>query len=1014
MTWLSQTTLLGIVLGYLVFLFAVATLGEAFAPRLSSGRIRTLTYVLAASVYCTAWTFYGSVGLAANRGLEFLTIYLGPACVALLWPVFLRKLVRVSKDQRITSISDFISSRYGKSAALGSLVAILVVCGMIPYIALQLKAVSASFKMIAREGSVLDVFDPTLLVAITLALFGILFGARNLDFTKQQTGLMTAVAVESVVKLLAFLLVGVYVTWGLFGGFGDLFGRIAAHPDWSRLLVLDRPETASYARWTAMLVISMAAVMFLPRQFHVLVVQNPRERDVNSVSWSFPLYLFLINLFVLPIAFAGLLVFPEAGAEADGFILRLPLHFDSHLISVVVFLGGFSAATAMIVVDSLALSKMITNDVILPVLLRRRYTEDIYWITLFYTRLAMLGVLALGLLWARMEGGQLLLVEMGLLSFIAVAQCAPAIVLGLYWRRGSRKGAATGISAGFFIWFYTLILPALVREGMLPSSLLTEGPLGIDFLRPTAFLGLAGLDTISHGVFWSLFVNVGLFVMVSLLSEQDADDRSQAAAFVGPPGEEKIAPGAPAILSAPEIERLVHHYVGDDEAEAIVRELFGGKAPADLSVPELLALRIRFERLLAAPLGAAAARMIVEDQFTISKEEAQQLVTSFQEMQQSLRVTEEEVRRGERLLASVVQSVDDCIFTADIDGRLVTMNPAGRRLTGHAEVELGRLGFRDLLAVPDPREARTIDASVESGRGWRGQVTGQGLGGQRFPAYLALTCIFDAGGSRMGTVGVLRDLTEQVETQRRLIQREKLASVGEMAAGVAHEIRNPLGGIKMATNLLSSPEIDSSPLSQEMARSILAGIAEIEGIINSLLDFTRDTRLERNDYELARILDPVLDAAAAEGRARGIVVAYGRADRRVVAAADGQKLRQVFTNVMRNALEAIEPRRGGGRVEVNLFVEGDRATVEVIDDGSGIASEARDRIFQPFFTTKPSGTGLGMSIVKKIVDLHGGDVTVDSAPGRGTRVRISLPAVAAAVDGGLPVGGGISMAGGTR
>jgi len=190
----------------------------------------------------------------------------------------------------------------------GGLLGGLVVCGMIPYTALQLKAVSASFKMIARVGAVLDVFDPTLLVAIALALFGILFGARNLDFTKQQTGLMTDVAVESVVKLLAFLLVGVYVTWGLFGGFGDLFGRIAAHPDWSRLLVLDRPETASYARWTAMLVISMAAVMFLPRQFHVLVVQNPRERDVNSVSWSFPLYLFLINLFYYrglgkPIAF---------------------------------------------------------------------------------------------------------------------------------------------------------------------------------------------------------------------------------------------------------------------------------------------------------------------------------------------------------------------------------------------------------------------------------------------------------------------------------------------------------------------------------------------------------------------------------------------------------------------------------------------------------------------------------------------------------------------------------------
>jgi PAS domain S-box-containing protein len=998
MTWLSETTLLAIVLGYLLFLFAVATAGEAFASRIASGRLRTLTYVLAASVYCTAWTFYGSVGLAANRGLEFLTIYLGPACVAILWPVLLRKLVRVSKEQRITSISDFIASRYGKSAMLGSLVAVLVVGGMIPYIALQLKAVSASFRMMLHEQRLLDVFDPTLLVAVTLAVFGILFGARNLDFTKRQTGLMTAVAAESVVKLLAFLLVGVYVTWGLFGGFADLFGRVAAHPEWSHLLTLDRPTTASFARWTAMLLVSMVAVMFLPRQFHVLVVQNPRERDVNAVAWSFPLYLLLVNLFVLPIAFAGLIVFPRAGAEADSFILRLPLQFDSQLISVVVFVGGFSAATAMIVVDSLALSKMITNDVILPMLLRRRYTEDIYWITLFYTRLAMLGVLALGFLWARLEGGQILLVEMGLLSFIAVAQCAPAILLGLYWRRGNRQGAYAGISGGFAMWGYTLIVPALVREGMLPAAWLTSGPFGIELLRPTAFLGLGGLDSISHGVFWSLFVNVGLFGLVSLLTEQHADDRAQAAAFVGIPAGEKIAPSASALLSAPEIERLVHHYVGDEEAEAIVRELFGSKAPAELAVPDLLELRIRFERLLAASLGAAAARMIVEDHFTISKEEARQLVASFQQMQASLRVSEEEVQRSERLLASVVQSVDDCIFTADAHGRLLTMNPAGRRLLGYGEGEIGGLGYRDLLATGDAREGQAIAAAVEAGHGWRGQVTGRAVGGPSFPAYLALTSIIDAHGQRMGTVGVLRDLTEQVETQRRLIQREKLASLGEMAAGVAHEIRNPLGGIKMATSLLSSPELDSSPLSQEMARSILAGIAEIESIINSLLDWTRDTRLDRNEYDLARILAPVVEVACAEGRARGVDVAYGRVERDVIAAVDGPKLRQVFTNVMQNAIEAIDPRRGG-RVEVNLFAADGRATVEVIDNGLGIALEDRDRIFLPFFTTKPSGTGLGMSIVKKIVDLHGGDIAIESAPDRGTRVRIALPAVAAAIAG---------------
>jgi len=462
---------------------------------------------------------------------------------------------------------------------------------------------------------------------------------------------------------------------------------------------------------------------------------------------------------------------------------------------------------------------------------------------------------------------------------------------------------------------------------------------------------------------------------------------------------------APAILSATEIEGLVHHYVGAEEAEPLVRELFRGKAPSELTVPELLELRIRFERLLAASLGAAAARMIVEDHFTISKDEAQELVTSFQQMQQSLRLTEEEVRRGERLLASVVQSVDDCIVTAGVDGRLVTMNPAGYRLLGHAQRRVGRLGLQDLLGAEDRgRAAKAIARAVEVGQGWSGQVTGRTAKGQTFPAYLSVRCIVDAGGQTIGTVGVLRDLTEQVETQRRLIQREKLASLGEMAAGVAHEIRNPLGGIKMATNLLSSSEWGGGSLSQEMARSILSGIAEIERIINSLLDFTRDTQLERGEYELVRILDPVVEAMAAEGRARGIEVAYGRVEREAAAAADGQKLRQVFTNVMKNALEAIDPRRPGGQVTVNLFVEDDRATVEVADNGVGIAPEDREKIFLPFFTTKPSGTGLGMSIVKKIVDLHGGDIVIDSASGRGTRVRISLPAVGLAhpLAGGTP------------
>ncbi len=978
---MRSTPLVAILLAYLVFLFLVAAVAERFGGRLRTPRLRTITYVLAISVYCTAWTFYGSVGLAANRGLEFLTIYLGPALVALMWPTVLRKLVRVAKEQRITTISDFIASRYGKSASLGTLVAALVVCGMIPYIALQLKAVSITFQMMIHDDSVLSGFDPAVLVAGTLALFGILFGARNLDFTRQQTGLMTAVAVESIVKLIAFLLVGAFVTWGLFDGFAGIFTRIVQDPEWAPLVTLGTAPSASYDRWVAMLFISMLAVMLLPRQFHVLVVQNPHERDVYTAAWAFPLYLLAINLFVLPIAFAGLLTFSTRTA-ADSFILALPLRAGADAVAVIVFLGGFSAATAMIVVDSLALSKMISNDIVLPFILRRRHMEEVYWLGLAWTRIGILVVVGLGYLWARLESGQFLLVEMGLLSFIAVAQCAPAVLLGLYWRRGNRSGALSGISLGFALWFYTLIVPVLVKDGVLPASLLTDGPLGLWWLRPTSLFGLNGLDPLSHGVFWSLFGNIGAYLLVSVMTAQDVEERSQAAAFVG--GATVEPSRTPAILSVPEIERLLHLYVPAEEADAILLELLGGKAPRELTLPDLLDLRIRLERVLAASLGAAAARYIIEDRFTISKEEAGQLVDSFQAMQRSL-------RQSEQLLASVVETVDDCIFTTDVGGRLITVNRAGQRLLGLAAGEAPRLSYLDVLEEADRRRVGpAIQRAVAEGRAWRGTVNGVTRTRHRFPAHLGIACVFDAQRRVLGTIGVLRDLTEQVATQQRLIQREKLASLGEMAAGVAHEIRNPLGGIKMATRLLSSGEFTGGRIPQEMAHSVLSGIHEIESIIADLLDYARETRLDYQDYPLGLILRPVVTAATTEGEQCGVRVTAEGLEEDIVAIVDGPRLRQVFANVMKNALEAIG-RQPQGRVTVRLYQREATAVVEVADNGVGIDLEQRDKIFLPFFTTKPTGTGLGMAIVKKIMDLHGGEIEIDSRPGQGTTVRLVIP-----------------------
>jgi PAS domain S-box-containing protein len=513
---------------------------------------------------------------------------------------------------------------------------------------------------------------------------------------------------------------------------------------------------------------------------------------------------------------------------------------------------------------------------------------------------------------------------------------------------------------------------------------LQHGPFSWSLLRPTALLGIEGLDTLTHGVFWSLFLNLGVYVGVSLLTSQDADERSQAAAFVGV--REAEPNRVPAILSVPEIERLIHLYVPAEEADAVLRELLDGKAPRDLTLPDLFEARIRLERILAASLGGAAARYIIEDRFTISKGEAQALVESFHTMQHSL-------RRSERLLASVVESVQDCIVTTDLDGRLVTLNPAGQALLGYPVAGVAGLSYLDLLEETDRRRVGTaITRAVAEGRPWRGTVQGLTRSGQAFPAHLSITGVFDAQRRVLGSVGVLRDLTELVATQQRLIQREKLASLGEMAAGVAHEIRNPLGGIKMATNLLSASGRHDPRISREMAEAIVSGIAEIEAIVSALLDYARDTRLDLQEYPLGRILAPVVEGCEAEARQRGVTFTAQGLGLGLLATVDGPRLRQVFANVVTNALEATD-RRPDGRVEVSLSHRESGAVVEVRDNGVGMDAEHRDKIFLPFFTTKPTGTGLGMAIVKKIMDLHGGEIEIDSAQGRGTTVRLVLPRV---------------------
>ncbi len=455
-----------IALGYIGFLFLVASYGDRMRARPSGNAARPWIYPLSLAIYCTSWTFFGSVGLASRTGYDFLAIYIGPMLMVGLGYPLIARIVRLAKGQNITSIADLIAARYGKSQAVAATVALIAIVGMIPYIALQLKAVSSSVGTIMTEaapGGRLQPMlgDSALFVALFMAAFAVLFGTRHTDATEHQDGLMLAIATESIVKLVAFLAVGVFVTFAMFPGPLALFAHALRTPQTAAVLT-HAPPLAGFCAMTAL---SLFAIVLLPRQFHVAVVENHSEAEIRRAAWLFPLYLVLINLFVLPIAMAGLLDFPAGRPDGDMFVLALPLAAHSTLMTLVAFVGGLSAATAMVIVESVALAIMVSNDIVVPLLLKRRATRngepaDAGARLLTTRRVAIFVILFLAYVYYR-SAGDAQLASIGLLSFAAIAQFAPALFGGLLWRRGTARGAIAGMTAGILVWGYTLLLPSI-------------------------------------------------------------------------------------------------------------------------------------------------------------------------------------------------------------------------------------------------------------------------------------------------------------------------------------------------------------------------------------------------------------------------------------------------------------------------------------------------------------------------------------------------------------------------
>lgn len=605
-------------LAYVAILFGVAFAGDRRARKDPSGWLSSpLIYTLSISIYCSSWTFFGSVGSAAKNGLEFLTIYLGPTIVFAGWWLFLRKLVTIGRIHHTTSIADFISARFGKNPALGALITILALVAITPYIALQLKAITASFQVTTYPAGALVAasqrLEPDFVVAFWLAaglcLFSIMFGVRNIDVNERHHGVIAAIAVEALVKLVAFLAVGIWVFVAL-SGTPEAMLRNAP-------VSLINPEQSFGARWVALCFLAGAAAICLPRQFQVTVVENSSDEQIRTASWMFPLYLFLMNLFVIPIAMAGLNYLP-AGSDPDLFVLTLPMTNGQETIGLLAFIGGFSSATSMVIVSSIALSTMISNHIVMPVAMRFSMVptgsgQSARNFILTTRRMSIVFIIFLGFIYFWVSGTSDALASIGLISFCGLIQPLPSLVAGLYWHRATHRGALAGLAAGFLVWGYTLFLPSFEGAFLMSADVIENGPFGLSWLKPYALFGHDAYDPLVHALLWSMTVNVVLLIGVSLLREPTPLTRFQATLFIDifRRQTERELGVIRRTARVSELRQIADRILGPVEALHLFDR--GGAERTVVASDQLITL---VEQRLAANIGAASARSLVSQVVT--------------------------------------------------------------------------------------------------------------------------------------------------------------------------------------------------------------------------------------------------------------------------------------------------------------------------------------------------------------------------------------------------------------
>ncbi|MFC7367048.1 MULTISPECIES: hybrid sensor histidine kinase/response regulator [Vreelandella] len=665
--------LIAVSLLYIAILFGIAWFGDRRARTHGASRRRPIIYSLALAIYCTSWTFYGAVGQAATAGWSFASIFVGPILTFLLfWPV-LAKMIRVAKHQNVTSIADFIASRYGKTQSLAAFASLVALIGTLPYIALQLKAVSTSFSVLtdAADMTHTPLFgDTAFYVAIVMAIFAILFGTRHTDATEHHEGLIHAVAFESLVKLLAFVVLGAFVTWGMFGGLGELMGHAENQLELQRQLA---NQDFGQSFW-AQTLLAMLAILCLPRQFHVAVVENIHPDDASKARWLFPLYLLAIAFFVVPLAAAGLLLFSESGVEPDTYVLALSMASGQQWLTLLTFIGGFSAATGMVIVAAVAVSIMISNEIVIPALFRLRWFDtkarDYGRLVLRARRLTIVAVLAMAYGFYQLIAEFASLASIGMLSFAAAAQFAPALIGGLYWKRGNRLGVIVGMNAGFAIWTYSLLMPAMINAGVLPAAWLSGGPLGLVWLTPTALFGLNLGDSFTHGVMLSLGINLFCYIFVSQVTSQRVVERIQASLFVDSVETRQTSVNRPwtGATTVGDLKVLCERFLGADQVDRAFEDYARrtGK-PLDDSTRASIDVIQFTERFLASVLGASSARIVVNSALQGRGIGISDVISIVDEASQVL-----EFNRA--LLQATIENINQGISVVDQNLRLVVWN----------------------------------------------------------------------------------------------------------------------------------------------------------------------------------------------------------------------------------------------------------------------------------------------------------------------------------------------------